>query len=331
MRRLLAITSVLAASVAVVAIPAGPASADSASGGSTGGGSYQVQVTLTGSGVGSGGSLTGGNGISGGGGSVSVPSPCGYGGPEMTQQEIESYFGGDKQKYLDEPVNYGPNGAGDFPISVAWRNGIIANWGKKGTWYLPGCDSGAQGKLNQFVADNPPVLVGPGGGGPPQPKVDPKFLEDIAIKAMTLPRPTVGFNPNASGPAQTFVNVPGGTWFWSSWPAPADTRIVTASLGGVSATVVATFNGTTFTSNAGAAPNSVFCRDGGKPYTRGATSSPCNLKYVTSSGSGSYTVTASSAWSATVSSTGNGSRAIQGANMIGQSSVKVGEIQTVNR
>jgi len=328
MRRVLTITSVLVASGALLAVPAGPAAADSASGQTNGGGSYVVQVNISGNGAGSGGSLTGGDGVSSGGGSVSVPSPCGYG-AATTQQSIESMVGGDKEKYASQQPNYGPNGAGAFPVSVAWRQAILANWGKQGTWYLPECDSGAQGKLTQFVADNPPVLSG--GGPPPQPQnIDPKFLEDIAIKAMTLPTPTVGFNPKASGPSQTFVNLGGGTWFWSSWPGPRNERVVTASLGAVSATAVATFNGTTFTTSGGAKTGSVSCPDGGKPYSRGASSS-CILEYIRSSGSGSYTVTAASRWSATVTSTGNGTRGIQGATMSGQTSVKVGEIQAVVR
>ena len=325
MRKALAISAAIAMSGLFFALPAAPAAADGFEGSGDGQGSYSVQVSITGNGVGSGGSLGQGS-ISSGGGAVTVPSPCGYE-AAMTQQEIERLHGGNKAS-AEAPVNYGPHSPSDFPVSVPWHQGIIDNWGKQGTWYLPGCDGTDWDRFVKFANANQPVLVGPG-GTPPIPRVDPRFLEEIAIKAMTLPKPTPGHNPSADG-GQTFVNVPGGTWFWATWPAPRNSRSVTASVPGVSATATALFQGTTFTSSGGAAPNSLYCADGGKPYTRGATSSACHLNYVTSSGRGSYTVTAASRWTASVTSS-LGTRGLSPATMIGTSAVRVGEIQTVNR
>lgn len=329
MRKALAISAAIAASGLFFALPAAPAAASGFEGSGDGQGSYTVQVSITGNGVGSGGSL-GQGAVSSSGGSVSVPSPCGYD-AATTQQQIESYFGGDLEAYQSQPPNYGPHSptTDNFPVSIPWHQGIIDNWGKQGTWYLAGCDGSNWDRFVRFANDNQPVLVGPGQGGPPTPRLDPRFLEDIAIKAMTLPKPKPGHNPSADA-GETFVNVPGGTWFWATWPAPLGSRSVTASVPGVSATATALFQGTTFTSSGGAAPNSVFCRDGGKPYTRGATTSACNLDYVTSSGRGSYTVTAASRWTASVTSS-LGTRGLPPATMTGTSAVRVGEIQTVNR
>lgn len=320
MRRLLAITAAMAASGLLVGLPAGPAAADSASGEATGGGSYSVQVSVTGSGVGSGGSL-GQGAVGSSGGSVSVSSPCGYEARD-SQQALEKAYGS-KEDAMKVAALWGNKQI------TSWMKGVVANWGKSGTWYTPSCDGNASGWGN-FFDNNMPVLVGPGGAAaPPTPKLPPEFLEEIAIKAMTLPTPGIGHNPSVGG-TKTYVNIPGGTWFWvTPRMGVGTTRSVTASAAGASATVVATFNGTTFTSSGGAAPNSKLCPDGGKPYTRGATSS-CFLSYVISSGRGAYTVTASSAWSAQVSSA-RGTRGLPGATMTGTKSVRVGEIQTVNR
>lgn len=327
MRKALAFTAAIATSGLFFALPASPAAASGFEGSGDGQGSYTVQVTVTGSGVGTGGSL-GQGAVNSSGGSVTVPSPCGYE-SAMTQQEIEAGYGGDKS--LAAAQHFGPSGpdATVFPVSVPWQQGILDNWGKQGTWYIAGCDGTNWDRFAKFAKDNQPVLVGPGGGGPPQPKLDPKFLEEIAIKAMTLPKPAPGHNPSADA-GQSFVNVPGGTWFWATWKAPMGVRSVSATAQGVSATATALFQGTTFTSSGGAAPNSVFCRDGGKPYTRGATASACNLNYVASSGRGSYTVTAASRWTASVTSP-LGTRGLPGATMLGTSAVRVGEIQTINR
>jgi len=325
MRRVLAIAAIVVTPGLFLALPAGPASADGYGGSGDGQGSYVVGVSVTGSGAGSGGSLAGPP-VSGG--RVSVPSPCGYQ-SNATQQEIEAAYGGDKQR-AQEYLNQTKSVSSDSPVSIPWGQGVIDNWGKQGTWYLPGCDPGS-GMFDKFTAENKPVLVGPGAAaGPPVPQVDPKFLEDIAIRAMTLPQPGIGYNPKDSAGGQTFPRIPGGTWVWvTPEMAAGATRDVTASAGGISATVVATFDGATFTSSGGTTTGSVSCPDGGKAYKQGTVSS-CVLEYVTSSGSGSYTVTAEAVWSATVSSPA-GSRAIEGARMTGQIALKVGEIQTANR
>lgn len=337
MRRVLVFAAVMAASAVGFAIPASPALADSASGESNGGGSYSVQVSVTGSGVGSGGSLPGGSAVSSSGGSVSVPSPCGYG-VATTQESIEALVGGDKAAYAGTTPNYGPGGPESFPVSVAWREAILANWGKSGTWYLPECDSSAQGKLAQFTAENPPALVGPGGlPAPPVPLVDLKLLEAVARDAMTLPKPVINYNPRSGAAAQTYVNVPGGTWFWATPSDGKDAlktggeRSVTASVPGRSVTVTARIDSITFKTT-GVTKNgstTVSCPDGGKPYTAGAasTASSCMLDYARSSGLGTYQVTSAVAWSAS-SSLGT---TLAGAVMTDSIQLRVGEIQTVNR
>ena len=331
MRRLLVITAVMASSGLLVTLPAGPASADSAAGG--GGGKYVTQVSIGGNGGGSGGSLGGGGkAVSSSGGGAAVSLPCGYE-KGTTQQAAQA--GMTKEEYAASVPSYGPGGPSDYPTSVAWRKGILANWDKPGMWYLPSCNSDSQDKLGGFVANNPPQLAN---GGPPPPPlwVDPEWLEDIARRAMTLPTPDIHYNPEAGPANETYVNVPGGTWFWATQqPGSGGTCSVkvckvTASLGNQSVTVTATLDSLTFTTNGVTkdGKKTITCNDGGKPYTRGARtdSSNCTLEYSKSSGQGVYTVDSAATW---VASSTLGP--LPGSVMRDSITLRVAEIQTVTR
>lgn len=337
MRRLLAMMAAIASSGLLIALPATPAFADSASGeASGGGGSYTVKVTISGTGAGSGGSLKGPAVSSGGGGAVYVPSPCGYA-AETTQEAIEAAYGGDKAAFEAAYGAYGGPGydVEGFEISKVYARGIISNWGNTGTWYLPRCDG--TGKLAKFGAENPPQLVGGGAAaGPPEALLDPAVLEDIAERAMTLPSSEIDYNPKSGRDARSFVNLPGGTWFWVT---PTDNkaplkvggdRSVTASAGGRSVTVTAKIDSITITTTGPAKNGSrVSCPDGGTAYTQGApsTASDCVLEYFRSSGAGAFSVTSAVAWSAT-SSLGNN---LAGAVRRDSISLRIAEIQTINR
>jgi len=331
MRRLLAITAAMAASGWALALPVAPAAADGFGGSGTAGqGSYTVPVMLTGDGVGSGGSL-GGSPVRGG--TVSVPSLCGYQ-SNATQQEIEAAYGGVKaaaQDALARAQSFTP----DTALSMIWGQGIIDKWGKQGTWQLPDCKGAGIGQLEKFVASNKPELVGPGGlSAPPVPKLDPKVLEGIAARAMTLPKLGIGHSLPAAADGQTLLNqtlsgLPGGVHFWVTPKMDVGAkRTVTASAGGVSATAVATFNGVKFSSRGSAKPASVLCRDLGQLdlISGVAAPSPCALTDLSGSGADSFTVLAKPVWSATVGSLA-GTRAIEGAGMTDQLLLKVTETQ----
>lgn len=248
---------VVAAGLAALGLlPAGPAAAEGPGGGGgasgDGQGSYTAWVQVTGNGTGRGGDLAGPPVSSGGGGGrVSVPSPCGYqrGG---TQQEVEQAYleaaGGDVERAKAMLLNQANMMAGtgrdySLPNSTMKARLQYENWGRPGVWYDSLCDSSVSNAAYRDYVNTvaPPVLVN--GGPPPVPQAppDPQLLHDIAVRAMTLPDPAVQLvNP------RTVVRI--GTYVWVR---PDDTapRSVTASVPGLAVTVTATAQGVRFTSD----------------------------------------------------------------------------------
>jgi hypothetical protein len=109
---------------------------------------------------------------------------------------------------------------------------------------------------------------------------------------MTLPEPTIDWNPKWTGAAATFVNFE--TWIWLTDPEPD--LYVDATAGDTTVRVDATMDSMTVT-----APNAgqTECKDGGVPYAPGA-SSTCTILFTSSSPAGGTTpVTTTTQWNAT--------------------------------
>jgi hypothetical protein len=238
-----------------------PASADDVGGGATanGGGKYTVNVTVTGSGAGHGGSLAGPPVSSGG--QVSVPSHCGYDKTLVTQEGLEAEYGGDKAK-AEEALKSGVaqdnaiNGRND--VSADWAAAELAHWGQKGTWYVGSCDSTQDiNDLFAFNAHNPPFLSTD--GNPPRVTwIPPQNLVEIAWRAMTLPDVTLLHDPAGNNP--TYVNFDTYVWLNNGVGKVGDHLEVTASVGAEAATVVADSQSVTFSTDDGASVN---CPSGG--------------------------------------------------------------------
>lgn len=242
---------VLAAGVAVAAVAAtsSPAAAEGPGGGASGDGQgkYVAYVEISGNGAGSGGDLAGPPVSSGGGGGrVTVPSPCGYQRGE-TQQEVEAAYleqaGGDveraKQMLLQMSSKLNTLSTW-MPNSELKAKLQAENWGKTGVWYDSLCDSSVNdADFRDYVFNVAPPVLTDGGPPPPPPLIaDPQLLHDIAVRAMTLPDPAVQVvNPLTVVRLATYV-----------WVRPDDTaqRSVTASVPGASVTVTADAQGVDF-------------------------------------------------------------------------------------
>jgi len=316
-----------AAAGAMAMLLAAPATAaaegpDGPSAGSPATGTYTAYVTVSGSGVGSGGDL-GVAPVSGGGGRVAVPSPCGYE-QGIRQEELEAlqekyYPNGNAREVLAGEANKLDNF--DHPTDAAVARAQAGAWGQQGTWYISRCDFDAEGigieEYRDYFFANPPVLV-PDGAPAPQADApaDPEFLLRVAQGAMTLPRPTA----QVVRP-ETVVRL--GTWVWVM-PGDIGTRTVTASVPTMQVTVTATSVGPRFTST-GAPP--VDCAGAGHPGDPG-----CALTYQRSSGGApgqQFGIVASTVWEAAAS--GAVTQQLPGATMVGPPvPITVREVQTVN-
>jgi hypothetical protein len=117
-------------------------------------------------------------------------------------------------------------------------------------------------------------------------------LLEAATEAMTLPEPTIDWNPKWTAGAATFVNFE--TWVWLTDPEPA--LYVDATAGDTTVRVDAKRDSMTVT-----APNAgqTECKDGGIPYAPGASSN-CTILFTSSSPAGGTTpVTTTTQWNAT--------------------------------
>jgi hypothetical protein len=114
-----------------------------------------------------------------------------------------------------------------------------------------------------------------------------------AVRQLQLPAPVIRFNP----PEVQVMHVP--MWLWvdaSTW----GTRRATASVPGLSGTATATPVAVQWSTGDG---DSVTCRGAGTPWTEAVdplTPSPdCGHTYTTSSGDGTFTLTATVTWNVT--------------------------------
>lgn len=195
-------------------------------------GGYCVQVTYTGTAAPSGGS-------SGGGGYVSsVPPICWYEpwkDPKAALAYMKDAWNSPHYSGIEWLASYGP--VEDF--EKAQKNSPDA------TWYTLNCSIGYSDKkvldyagiaaqMNGYALPQVALLVQPG-GAPPAPAVDVETLRDAAYNSMDIPEPEIQRNPEVAGSGATLVNL--DTMFWAE--DYRDTWDITASVGPVSATVVA--------------------------------------------------------------------------------------------
>jgi len=178
----------------------------------------------------------------------------------------------------------------------------------KANWYLLNCSIDLQDHRAIAFAGETAMTMGspdpyarparlvPTGTPVPQPLVDPEVLRDAAYESMDIPEPTISRNPEITGSAATLVNL--DTFFWAD--AYRETWDITASVGPVSATVVAQSEGWVLTSPAGG--QSCTQDQFTTPYSHGVIpEAACTISFGRASlgYAGGYPVRATATWGAT--------------------------------
>lgn len=190
---------------------------------------------------------------------------------------FNDWFPPDYKNHLNDPGRYY-----DWECSSAYFHGPIQDF---------------FAYVDQWAKSHPSPVWVPAGTPPPVVPVPPEVLEAIARQFMddTLRMPDVNFNPNT----RTFVNL--DTWMWFD-PAAMQPVSVTATAGATSVTVTAT---PSQVSVGGLPPDSssdTTCAGGGTPWSAGATTTDCYLKFGQSSGGqpgGKWPFTVSMSWQVT--------------------------------
>ncbi len=296
LKRLLAAIGLTTLVFSASAVPAFADNAGQTGASQCAGEDYCVAVTYTGSAAPSGGG--GGSGVV-----AAVPPLCWYelwGTPKQVLKEI--------QAHLDEGHCSGCEGILlNGPIEEFEKAAENAN--KDTKWYKLNCTidmtdprareyAGEEIDLYGYLGSDPyarQARLIPNGTAPPAPAVDVEVLRDAAYDSMDIPDPTIERNPKMQGSAATLVTLP--TYFYTDG-GYRDTWDITASVGPVSATVVATSGDWTFTSPAGG--DTCTHAEFTTPWT-GQGEAGCAIAFTRSSNgyAAGFPVTATSTWDAT--------------------------------
>lgn len=205
---------------------------------------------------------------------------------------------------------------------------------EQGSWYTRRCERGRapddqtyQAAVDAFYDANPYAIWVPDSQTPPEPQVDATTLAHAAWESVTIPTPTIDYNPKTTTGSATIVGI--DTWVWAS-PTTPQTITVTATAGTTTATVTATATGLRLN-----APDSVaHCTGFGVEWTPQADplGTNCSITFTRSSAHlGATTpLEVSASYNATWTSTDGSSGNLGSATTTTTTPIPVAEIQTLN-
>ncbi|MGW0996707.1 hypothetical protein ACWD5V_26155 [Streptomyces sp. NPDC002523] len=290
------------------------------------------------------------SGNTGGGGSGSgnvtpvgdwSPPACWY--EPRTAQEFSKHVEDMYNETINTPGqhSYAKTSVGMFRNE--YKDGKYKNYNidkaDEGNWWVAVRDESRWMEPEAQVCDKEPFWV-KNGSTPNVPNaVTPQVLAELAYNRLHLPETEVTLAP----PGVTKVNLPTWAWLDGSRFKPAH---VSASLdvGGLNIQATTTAKPVSLklepgTPDAETYPTSGECRFGtdgsiGEPYAKGKANQtpPCGIKYLRSSGDGTFQLRATVTWEITWSGTGNpGPTQLPNGTFGKTQDITVQEIQSINR
>jgi hypothetical protein len=164
--------------------------------------------------------------------------------------------------------------------SVDWPEWDTHGTEDDGFFYVARCSGDAPVDYVLAYLDSHPVVYVPAGQPAPDTggDVDPEVLAQAAYEALQLPEGTVAWNPRLTGlNGATLVGT--DTWVWVE-DAPMTARVTASVPSGTWATVEANLDHMTV--SAPGADDTV-CTQAGQPWTPGAGTAPCSIRFDHSS------------------------------------------------
>ncbi|CAL9461233.1 hypothetical protein SUDANB13_02622 [Streptomyces sp. enrichment culture] len=291
------------------------------------------------------GSTSGSGGGGNGGGALKpvgdwTPPACWY--EPRSAEQFRDYV----ESMYEETVNtpgqhsYAKQSAGMFRDD--YKDGTYKNYNldkkDEGSFWVAVRDEDRWMEPEAQVCDRMPFWVENGDPVPVENAVTPEVLAELAYNRVRLPAAEVTLRPEAA----TKVNLP--TWAWLDRSRFKETS-VTASIavGGLNIQATTTARpvslrlepGTPDAETYPASGECVINADGsiGEPYTRGKAdrTPPCGLKYLRSSGDGTFTLQATITWDISWTGTGGAGGDLPDGTFGNDQAVTVQEIQSVNR
>ncbi|CAM2745665.1 hypothetical protein ACSL103130_00680 [Actinomyces slackii] len=277
----------------------------------------------------SGGSSGGGGGATTTSGSVETTvKPICYYKPSYTNEQVIELYDDLKDRFKWSEKTRDERRNKLYP-------GAESYVGQAGQWYKSFCDRTRAEDDEQFRAAVKAFAPGrvyakwvPAGSPPPIPPVDGKTLARAAMKAITIPPPTIDRNPRLDGSEATVVGYE--TWVWATGETPSEVR-ATATAGTSSAQVTAASTGLKLE-----APDSqATCTGFGRPWTSDLPSnatSNCTLVFTRSSAhlGGTTPLTVSVNYHTTFTASDGTSGGLGVVSTRTETSIPVAEVQTLN-
>ncbi|WP_445528254.1 hypothetical protein [Streptomyces cyslabdanicus] len=268
------------------------------------------------------------------------PPACWY--EPRSATEFSKYVEDSYNEALNTPgqANYARRSIGEFRDT--YKDGTYKNYNldkaDEGNWWVAVRDESRWMDPEAQVCDRQPFWV-ENGTAPAVPNaVTPQVLAELAYKRILLPDTDVTLAPQNV----TKVNLPTWAWLDSSTFKPVQ---VTASLNVAGLNIQATTTATPVslnlhpgTQDAETYPASGECiisADGsiGEPYSRGRADEtpPCGIRYLRSSGDGTFQLRATVTWKVSWTGTGGTGGDLPDGAFGKNQAVTVQEIQAVNR
>ncbi|MBB5123977.1 hypothetical protein [Streptomyces griseoloalbus] len=304
--------------------------------GTSSGGALESRITFT-------GSTAGGDG--GPSGSLEpvgdwTPPACWY--EPRSAEEFAKYIEDMYESTVNTPGQHSYAKASAGQTREKYKDGEYENYNlekkDEGNWWVAVRDEDRWMEPAAQVCDKQPFWVENGDAPDVENAVTPQVLAELAYNRVQLPTTEVTL-----APAQTTkVNLP--TWAWLD-RARFRRVSVTASLeaGGVNVQATTTARPVSLklepgTADAETYPASGECAindDGsiGEPYAKGKAdrTPPCGLKYLRSSGDGTFELQATVTWDITWTGTGGAGGDLPDGTFGNDQAVTVQEIQAINR
>ncbi|WP_326786198.1 hypothetical protein [Streptomyces sp. NBC_00151] len=269
-----------------------------------------------------------------------TPPACWY--EPVSAAEFKKKVEGEYDEVVNDSQqpNYAKSATGQF--RDIYKNGKYKDYNldeaDEGNWWVSVQNPDRLDDPAAFTCSELPFWVLNGDVPPVRNAVTPQVLAELAYNRLTLPDTKVTLAPRDI----TKVNLP--TWAWLDKATFTDVS-VTASLNvaglDISATTTAKPVSLTLdpgTSDAETYPASGECRLNdddsiGEPYAKGKTGEtpPCGIKYLRSSGDGTFKLRATITWNVTWTGTGGAGGDLPDGTFGTTQDITVQEIQSVNR
>ncbi|MFF4253160.1 hypothetical protein ACFY1L_18330 [Streptomyces sp. NPDC001663] len=269
-----------------------------------------------------------------------TPPACWY--EPRSAADFSKYVEGMYNETINTPgqANYAKQSVGEFRNT--YKDGTYKNYNldkkDEGNWWVAVRDESRWMEPEAQACDKAPFWVEDGGTPPVKNAVTPQVLAELAYNRLQLPTTEVTLAPTDT----TKVNLP--TWAWLDKAKFKEVSVTAAiNVGGLNIQSTTTAKPVSLklepgTTDAETYPVSGECTinaDGsvGEPYAKGKSSEtpPCGIKYLRSSGNGTFKLRATVTWEIAWTGTGGAGGDLPDGTFGNDQAVTVQEIQAVNR